>query len=281
MRQYLYLGIAVVVLLAISVTLRMNKGVCPFMPFTQLKKSVSITKPDDKGKLLNESLKLLKARKDREAMVNFEMILFAQPENLKALWGKAEVLRRARNFKESEKILNRILQKDPDSAASLISLSYIRYKDEELDEALKLVKHVLKNKGLDKEDEAMANLMMGTINSRRSKKGWFLDKIIYGTQIKSYFVKAAELAPDLPEAHLGLGSFYLLAPGFAGGNLEEAEKELQIAAAIAPDFATVQARLAQYYLKKNDLGKFDYYLKRAKTLDPDNEVAEELSNDKP
>jgi hypothetical protein len=48
---------------------------------------------------------------------------------------------------------------------------------------------------------------------------------------------------------------------------------------MAPDFATANARLAQSYKKKGNKEKYNYYLQRAKELDPENEVAnEELRN---
>lgn len=228
--------------------------------------------------VLNEAFMLLKQRKDNNALVIFEKILTAKPDNLDALWGRAEVLRRSRSYKESEGILKQILNKNPKHAPSLISLSYIRYKDDKLKDALKLVKRVLNIRLLDNENKALAYMMWGTINSRRSAKGWFFSKIRYGTQIKCYFLKAKELAPDLPEAHLGLGTFYLLAPKIIGGDVDKAIKELKYAIGLAPDFATPHARMAQAYKKKRDLGKYNFYHKKAKELDPENELVQEIES---
>jgi tetratricopeptide (TPR) repeat protein len=256
----------------------LDQGTCPLKSAQKSQKSAPIKK-GEQGLLLNEALLLLKNRKDQAALAIFEKILVSEPENLNALWGKAEVLRRSRKFKDSEAILNNILNKYPYHASSLISLAYIRYKDDKLDAALKLVQQVLRTDNLDKENKALAYMMWGAINSRRSAKGWFFSKIRYGTQIKGYFLKAKELAADLPEVHLGLGTFYLLAPAIVGGNLEKAFEELSLAVKMAPDFATANARLAQSYKKKGNKEKYNYYLQRAKELDPENEVAnEELRN---
>jgi Tfp pilus assembly protein PilF len=185
------------------------------------------------------------------------------------------VLRRRRSFEESEGILNKILEKKPDYPGALISLAYIRYKDDRLEEARQLVNRTLKNSAADKENLALSYMMLGAINSRRSAKGGFWAKLTYGTQVKSYFMKARALAPDLPEVHLGLGTFYLCAPAFAGGNLDEACRELEEAVKIAPEFATANARLAQAYKKKGDLEKYNLYLIRAKAQDPENEVVQD------
>lgn len=228
---------------------------------------------------IDNALTLLKNRKDKEASVVFEKILLAAPDNLDALWGKAEVLRRNRDYKQAQELLEKILKNNPNHAPTLTSLAYLRYKDDKLNEALKLIKRVLKTDNLNKESRALAYMMLGSINSRRSSKGWFLNKITYGTQIKGYFLKAKALAPDLPEVHLGLGSFYLLAPKIIGGNLDKAVKELELAVRLAPDFATVNARLAQTYKKKGIQYKYNFYIARAKALDPENEVLhEEIGN---
>lgn len=276
MKKYLFviLGIITVSILGLN----LDQGTCPLKSAQKSQKSAPIKK-GEQGLLLNEALLLLKNRKDQAALAIFEKILVSEPENLNALWGKAEVLRRSRKFKDSEAILNNILNKYPYHASSLISLAYIRYKDDKLDAALKLVQQVLRTDNLDKENKALAYMMWGAINSRRSAKGWFFSKIRYGTQIKGYFLKAKELAADLPEVHLGLGTFYLLAPAIVGGNLEKAFDELSLAVKMAPDFATANARLAQSYKKKGNKEKYNYYLQRAKELDPENEVAnEELRN---
>lgn len=228
-----------------------------------------------KSASLSEALKLLKNRKDKEALVIFEKVLNEQGDNLDAMWGKAEVLRRTRRHKEAESILNEILRKNPKYPSALICLSHIRYKEDRLKEAQNLAQNALLGFPA-RETQAMAYVMLGAINGKRSSEGSFLNKIRYGMQVKRYFLKAKELSQDLPEAHLGLGSFYLLAPSIAGGNLIEAFKELEVAVKLAPDFATANARLAQAYKKKGNLEKFNFYIRRARELDPENEVLKEI-----
>jgi tetratricopeptide (TPR) repeat protein len=148
--------------------------------------------------------------------------------------------------------------------------------DDKLNEAEVLIKEVL-NFPLQKDNLALAYMMLGSINARRVSKSWFLGKIKYGAQIRRYLLKAGELAPDLPEAHMTLGSFYLLAPKIIGGDLDKAILELNTAVSLAPDFATACARLAQAYKKKGNLESYNFYLQRAKELDPENEVLYEES----
>lgn len=229
--------------------------------------------PFEKGQGL---LKYLKIRKDKLALAESEKILAVKPDDATALWVKAEVLRRAYKFRESEEILNRVLSKNPAHAPSLISLSYIRYHDNKFSQALKILKQVLRQPGLGKEDKALAYVFIGSINAKRASSGGFLSKVSYGTRVKGFFEKARDIAPDLPEAHLGLGTFYLLAPRIAGGNLDKAVKELEYTVTLAPDFATANVRLAQAYKKKGDFEKYNFYLKRARELDPENEILKQI-----
>jgi len=248
-----------------------------FLPALSAGQGQEITYPKENNRAsIGDAMILLKSRRDNDAFIIFKKVQVEEPDNLDALWGMAEVLRRSRNYKDSEVILNEILKRNPRHGPSLISLSYIRYKEDNLNIALKLIRKVLGDKGMDRESRALAYMMLGSVNSRRSAKGKFFSKIKYGTQIKGYFLKAKALAPQIPEVHMGLGAFYLLAPAIVGGNLDKAIGELELAVKIAPGFATANARLAQAYQKKGDLQKYNLYLRRARELDPENGVLGEL-----
>jgi tetratricopeptide (TPR) repeat protein len=276
----IYLALAVIILWAWVLVpkfiarahLFKRRIVCPQIKAQAPKKAVVVP---DKDELITEAFAMLKVRQDEQAMAIYRKILELDPEDSDALWGKAEIYRRKRQFSDSEAVLNEILKNDPCNAPGLISLSYLRYYDNRLDEALDLINRALAVPGLDDENKALAYMMLGTVNSRRSSQGWLFSKFKYGTQIKSYFLTAQSLAPDLPEVHLGLGTFYLKAPAIAGGNLDKAIDELQTAIKIAPSFATANARLAQAYKKKGDLDKYNLFLQKAKDLDPGNEVLAE------
>ena len=82
--------------------------------------------PSIKDALINDTLELLRARKDKQALQNSEQILLFQPDNIDAQWIKAEVLRRQNKYQNSEELLNNILKDDPAHNPSLISLAYIK-----------------------------------------------------------------------------------------------------------------------------------------------------------
>lgn len=221
-------------------------------------------------------LKYLKLREDSLAAMETEKILSAHPGDICALWAKAELLRRAYKFKDSERILNQVLSRYNNCAPALISLSYIRYHDNKFKEATQILSGVLKKPQLQREDRALACMLMGCINAKKAARGGFMSKIIYGLRIKGFFERAKSIAPDVPEVRLGLGSFYLLAPDIAGGNIDKAIEELECAVQLAPNFATANARLAQAYKKIGDTKNYSLYLNRAKESDPGNEVLQEM-----
>jgi len=282
MRKRAYFFTAAILLLFFCLFILISPS-CPvltgyfkkYKPAGGKKEACALTKKETAPPIA-QALEFLRVRNDKQALSGFEEILSSDPDNLSAMWGEAEIKRRDRKYIEAEDILKKIISRNPNHAAALISLAYIRYKDGRLDDALNMAHKALLSSEATAQDKALAYMMFGTINSRRSSQGWFLSKIRYGTQIKCYFLKAGELSSDLPEVHLGLGSFYLLAPGIAGGNLDKAIEELECAVKIAPGFATANARLAQAYKKKGDAEKYKFYVSRALELDPENEVLAEL-----
>ena len=235
---------------------------------------------EESSTLITEGKKLLQQRKDNDAWTVFAKILINSPNDVDALWGKAEILRRNRKFDEAEEVVKQALAQDPKHLPSLLTLSYIRYSQDRLDDALSLVTTVLQSYQ-SKENEAMAYMLLGTINGRRASKGNIIAKLNYGTQVQCYLLKAKELAPELPEVHLALGTFYLVAPSIVGGNLNKAYEELNAAVTMAPDFATANARLAQYYRRKGDFENYTTYVDKVEELDPDNEVLKELKAQQP
>ncbi len=226
---------------------------------------------------MHTGLLLLKSRRDNEAMEIFEEILFYQPDNYDALWAKAEILRRKNNPKEAELILNNILSKTNEShLAALNTLAYIKYSNSDFTGGISLINKVLNTEPLDRQNKALAFMLLGAINGKRAADGGLMSKVINMGNIKHYFLKARELAPDLPEVRLAMGTFYLLAPGIIGGNLDKAIKELETTVEMAPEFVTACVRLAQAYKKKGIQDKYAYFISRAKEIEPENGFLREL-----
>jgi tetratricopeptide (TPR) repeat protein len=110
--------------------------------------------------------------------------------------------------------------------------------------------------------------------------GGVISKLVNGTAIYPNLKKAEKLKPKDPGVLFGLGSFYLLAPVMAGGNLSRALDYLERCLDADPGFADAFVRLAQLYKAKGDLNKYALYMDKAFALDPENELALDIQSGK-
>lgn len=238
---------------------------------------LEIVESGQSDELLARAFDSLKSRQDDLSLSLFEQVLEKNPDNTSALCGKAEVLRRRRDFKEAKGLIDQALSRVDNHPACMNCLAYINYYQGRYSAARKIIGEVLNQIDLDRENKAISYVLLGTIHAAQAKGGNLLGKFFHGTQIKGYFQRAIELAPDLSEAHLGLGTFSLFAPGIMGGGLKQALDELKQAVELTPNFATANARLAQAYQRLGDEKKFKFYCARARQLDPENEVLKEIT----
>ncbi len=199
---------------------------------------------------IDEALDLVRNWRNKDALFVLDNILTAEPNNLDAIWGRAEIFRRAEQNKLAELMFKEILNARPGYAPALISLAFIRYKEGNLTEALNLANQIFIVSANNRRSQALAYIILGLINEAAPSNGGILSRINRGIAIKNNFLKARELAPELPETHFCLGTYYLNAPMLEGGNLNQAIKELDCTVKISPEFTEANARLAQAYKKK-------------------------------
>ncbi len=217
----------------------------------------------------------LNARRDQEAKEVFNRILGISPQETAAKWGVAEALRREHKLEESENLLEEVTILNPGFAPAFISRAYIRYTKMDFEGALKYAQRAVgigKHK-LDLSNYVRACLIIAGSRGMLAYYGGPFSKIIDGTAVFPMLKKAESIQPDSPEVLFGLGSFYLLAPKFVGGNKEKAVAYLEKAVKLDPLFADIYVRLAQAYKLKGDKDKYNIYLNKALEIDPQNELA--------
>lgn len=262
----------------IAVVYMLDKSGYPVLGF--MHKAPACIEPYKRAVKVLKAMELLRYRKDAQARVMLDEILVSEPDNIDALWGKAEIFRRKYNYEQAKILLDKVLSANPSYYPALISLAYIRFRENKFDQAQKMIEGVLKQGCADQDTQALSYVLLGNICSTRSAKGNLLEKMRFTPYIKPYLDKAVEISPNLSEVHLGLGSFYLLAPPLIGGNLDKAIEELEKAYSLAPDFATVNVRLAQAYQLKKNMEKYEFHLKKAEKIEPDNEALIEFRQNK-
>lgn len=195
-------------------------------------------------------------------------------------WIQAEVFCRRHQLKESERLLNEIIAQNPEFYPALLTFSYVKYLMMDFSASAELAWRVVRL-GQDKVD--LSNLVRAYCLYAGAKGmlahyGGPLGKIRHGTVVLPTLKKAQRLQPDSVAVLFGLGSFYLLAPSYAGGDLQKAEQFLKKAAEKEPLFVNIYPRLAQVYQAKGDLAKYEFFLNKALQLDPKNEFALDIKN---
>lgn len=205
-----------------------------------------------------------------EAEVFFQRMLSVDPGSVEARWGLVEINRRRHQLGQGESVLREILQKAPDYAPAYITLAYILFDKEDYDQAIAWAQRVLRagSHRVDRVNRARAYLIIGGAKGMIADQGGPFSKLVQGTQVMGYLKHAQRLDPDSPAVLFGIGSFYALAPGMAGGNKEKGIALLEKAVAVDPKFVDAYARLAQVWFAKGDKEKYRSYLAQAEALDP-------------
>jgi len=237
------------------------------------------SRPNSADTLYILGLVYLNQHRDKEATEAFDKILTLDPKVSEATWGLAEVLRRQHKIQKSEELLGKVLKATPDFPPAYITLAYISYTREDFNKAVRLaIKVLAQGESVDISNHVRAHLIYGGTKGMIAHYGGPLSKVINGSAILPSLKAAERLQPRSAGVKFGLGSFYLLAPSLAGGDLEKAEKYLKEALEIDPLFIDAFVRLGQFYKIKGDSAKYNEYLNKALELDPENDLAIDVKN---
>jgi len=224
----------------------------------------------------------LNLHKDKEAGEAFERILDVDPNSVPAKWGVAEVLRRQHEREKSRKLLEEIIMADIDFSPAYISMAYLEYLDMNFKRAISFAETVLEQgrQNVDLSNFTRAYVMIAGSKGMIAHYAGPFSKLFTGTQVLPTLKKAEILQPNSPMVLFGIGAFYMLAPTIAGGNLDKAIEYLQRAIKADPELADPYVRLGQAYKFKGDNAKYDFYLNKALEIDPKNELALDIKEQK-
>ncbi|MFC1594153.1 tetratricopeptide repeat protein [Candidatus Omnitrophota bacterium] len=220
--------------------------------------------------------------KNKEAEATFDQMLTVDPGSIEAQWGKAESVRRRRDFDQSQKILDNVIAADYSFAPAYISLAYINYIKMNFDESVQLAVTVIKfgKENVDLTNFVRAHCLVAGAKGMIAHYGGPVSKVINGRSVLPYLKKAEKLDPDAPAVLFGLGSYYFLIPRIFGRNIDKAEEYLLQAVKVDPNFPDIYVRLAQIAQLRNDNEKYKEYLSKALSLDPENELAKDIERGK-
>lgn len=222
----------------------------------------------------------LSRHKDKEAGEVFNKITALSPGVIEAKWGLAEVLRRQHKNEESEKLLNEVINSSPEFSPVYISLGYLKYRQMDFNQAVRLAGKVLEQgeTRVDQTNHVRVHLLRAGAKGMIAHYGGVFSKFINGTAVLPDLKAAEKAQPDNALVKFGLGSFYMLAPAFAGKDMKKAEEYLKKAVTNDPLFADSYVRLGQLYKIKGDDAKYKEYLGKALKIDPGNDLALDISS---
>ena len=220
-------------------------------------------------------LAYLNQHRDKEAEQVFRKVIENDPSAIEAEWGIAEVLRRQHKLRQAEKMLNKIIQTQATFYPAYISLAYIKYIQMDFEQSVRLALKVMQagKEKVDLSNYVRAYCLYAGAKGMLAHYGGPFSKLVNGLAVKSNLDTAQKLQPNAAGVLFGLGSFYLLAPRIAGGNPDKSETYLKKAINVDPHLSDAYVRLAQLYKLKGNSAAFTWYLDKALTLDPGNELA--------
>ncbi len=227
--------------------------------------------PRSEKDLYELGLVYLRQHKDAAAQKTFE----SMPVSIQSRWGIAEVLRRQHRHKESGRMLDAIIAEDPSFMPAYLSRGYLYYLELRFNDAIRCARMVMRQPQgkTDVANYVRAYSLYAGTKGMIAHYGGPLSKAINGTVVLPMLRKAEKIRPESPEVLFGIGSFYLLAPSLAGGDIDRGIEYLRRAIALDPLLADAYVRLAQAYLFKKDQRQYALYLDRAFSIDPQNELA--------
>lgn len=126
------------------------------------------------------------------------------------------------------------------TAEGIKALAYFYMKEDQLDDAEDMIVAGVKRFP----DNPDLYNVKGVIMSRQAMDAVF-SALSYAKKSKAGFAKAVELAPNNAQYRMDLVQFYLQAPGFAGGDTEQAWEHIQVLDELDSTMA-FQAKVAYY-----------------------------------
>lgn len=221
-----------------------------------------------------KALSMLSQRQDKKAEELFLIMQERIGVTVESRWGLAEIYRRRYLKEKSKGILEDIMKDNPQFIPAKISRAYMYFEEDIYKKAIDLAEDVLKSApdSVDKANIIRAHLIIGGARGMLAKKSFILTKVTRGLSALGHLKDAKNINPEDPGVVFAWGSYYLEAPGIAGGDMEKAEEYLLLALQKNPGFADVHVRLAQLYLKKGDTEAYNEHIRKAKLLDPRNKL---------
>ena len=185
---------------------------------------------------------------------------------------EAIILMRNHRPAESCAVLDRVLARQPDFHPARIVLAHLLYLQKDFQGAYAVARRLLVAKEALSNYHYLVSLLIAAGARGILAKKHPLSAIGAYFEVTGYFHRARTILPESPEYLYGQGSYYLLTPRVAGGDLNRAIDLLERSRRLTPCNATVYVRLAQAYRARGDEAACEKYLAAAARIDPEDEL---------
>lgn len=163
------------------------------------------------------------------------------------------------NYKQAEKLFLKLHDEDKNNTEALYYLSIFELRRNDYDEAIDYLKEAIDIN----ENDYRYQERLGDAYGMKAQNAGIFKAMFSIPKMRSAWKKAVELKPDIISAREKLFSYYLIAPGIAGG---DEEKALQLANEVKKlDSIRGGILMARYYQDQEEIDKAENeYLNAAK-----------------
>ena len=191
------------------------------------------------------------------------------------------VLMRDHRYQESRDVLTGVIKAHPDFYPAQLTLAHLDYLQKDFDRSYRVARQMIdKKKELSRFHAALGFMLAAGAKGVITQKS-MLRAIPAYFEVNRYLKEAQKQMPDSAEVLYAVGSYHLLTPGVAGGDLDKAIVLLEQSRRLAPLNPDVYVRLGQAYRAKGLAAISHKYLAYARELDARDELLlDDLSGDK-
>lgn len=194
------------------------------------------------------------------------------PDSPAVKWLQGIILMGDHRQRESRDILTGIIQTHPEFYPAQITLAHLDYLQKDFARACgRAVCMIEKNGELSRFHLTVSLLIAAGSKGIMTQRNLFRAIPAY-FEVNGYLRKAQALMPGAAEVLYAVGSYHLLTPAIAGGNLDQAIDELEKSRQLTPLNPSIHVRLAQAYRAKGNRAASCKSMNRAVELDPQDEL---------
>lgn len=153
----------------------------------------------------------------------------------------AELYNELKMRPQSLEYYQRALARDPGNQAAVVGLADELAWMQRSSQATAIANRVLQKPDVPPDQLAKAHIVLLGAQGLEAYHQGIVALIQYAFGVLPSLEETERIAPHSPDVHYALGKYYLLAPGFMGGDIHKALRELDVADELTPWDFTVRA----------------------------------------